>query len=912
MKVKKLLALFLVLAMTVTTYMPGLTLVVSAVPTPRIVNAEKYEAELSAEPELEVIESSTKENTNQASGIIYTKTSTAKSDGTIDITLTAHTTGVVRQISSVSPTDIVLVLDVSGSMDDTYDSSSVTTYNKVFGNTYTYRNGMFWWSEEHTGYGFNNSTAYYINTGTEETPVYTRVTRDGRDNNGYEFFEYSSGNTSVYVYPELNDGVPENRENDYSIYQFYSMSTSTTSRSRMDVLKSAVNSFIDTTATMNSGLDVSDMHTISIVKFAGPNYSNGTTDTPVITPGNGTYTQRNGSNSSKSNYSQVVAGLTPVDANGANTLKAAVASLDPAGSTAVDKGLALAEAVLMDRSQILSEGAVDRKEVVIVFTDGEPNHWNGFDESVANTAIQIAGRMENEADVAVYGVSVAPGADAADLDANINKFMHYMSSNYPDSISMDSSEENCDISAGYYMTPGGDMTLTMIFESIIQEIDHPTVTLGKEATMVDTISPYFDFVGSASNVKLQTSARNADGTWAEPVDDSSLSCEIIEDRLTVNGFDFDANYVSETARNGFYGKRLVISFTVVPDYNVIDAASATLMDGILPTNTGLALINDSDENSAAGVETPKLSTYTVIYKVDGADVSSYNRFVGSEVNVDAIPTKEGHTFSGWAMNGSVVNPGDEFTMPESDVEITGTFTVNSHNVSYRYSTTPPVGAPNLPETAQAQYGQEVTVAQPAVLEGYVFKGWYPLQTDVTVANGKFTMPDKDVTLVGYFENSTTTPYKVEHYLETLTEGVYQDAPVLVEDGFTGETGHTVTAIPLNRFTGFEYNEIKSADTISGSILPDGSLVLKVYYDRIEYTVTYGYDGDTQIENIPELPLGGTYKYGETVEVADKAEAPAGYTFTGWYRGTSDNPVDGTFTMPEYNVNLRGFFTANSG
>ena len=65
----------------------------------------------------EVLQSDTKENTNQAGGIIYTKTSTAKSDGTIDITLTAHTTGVVKQMNSVSPTDIVLVLDVSGSMD---------------------------------------------------------------------------------------------------------------------------------------------------------------------------------------------------------------------------------------------------------------------------------------------------------------------------------------------------------------------------------------------------------------------------------------------------------------------------------------------------------------------------------------------------------------------------------------------------------------------------------------------------------------------------------------------------------------------------------------------------------------------------------------------------------------------------
>ena len=61
----------------------------------------------------DVIQVDTKENTEQANGIVYTKTSTSKSDGTIDITLTAHTTGVVKQDSHVQPTNIVLVLDVS-------------------------------------------------------------------------------------------------------------------------------------------------------------------------------------------------------------------------------------------------------------------------------------------------------------------------------------------------------------------------------------------------------------------------------------------------------------------------------------------------------------------------------------------------------------------------------------------------------------------------------------------------------------------------------------------------------------------------------------------------------------------------------------------------------------------------------
>ncbi len=893
MKTKRFLAWFLTLAM-----LWSLIPVSAVAETETGTNGNDF---VLLEDEPTVISSDTKENTNQAGGIIYTKTSTAKSDGTIDITLTAHTTGVVRQLTSVTPTDIVLVLDVSGSMNDPSDSFSV--YKEVFGSSYTYYEVFI----RRTGYGFNNQNSYYINTGTEENPVYTRVSRTGRDNNRYDYFEYSSGNNRVYVYPELRSGTATNRSYNHPVYQFYSLEIEEADTSRIQVLKDAVYSFIDTTATMNEGLESDEMHTISIVKFADDSYYE--SSDPTITEGN----HKGAGNTKDYNYSEVVKGLTPVNAAGATALKAAVNELDPGGATAVDYGLKLAETVLMNRSIVANESAVDRNEVVILFTDGEPNYSSGFEDYVANRAIATAGNMEKTVGVTVYGVCIAPNADATDLDENMNKFMHYVSSNYPGATSMGSDEEDCDISAGYYMTPDDSTTLTMIFESIIQDIDHPTITMGEEATMVDTISPYFDFQGTVNDVKLQTSARNSDGTWADPVDDQNLVANITNDRLTVDGFDFDANYVSETGRGAggdFYGKRLVVSFTVVPDYDVIDIASATLMDGILPTNSGFAALVDSDSTPAAQVPTPELPTHQVTYMVDGAEYATYNRFTGSDVEVDAEPTKLGYTFSGWTIDGEEVDPGNIFKMPGEDVVIVGEFTPYPYNVTYQYSTTPPTGAPSLPTSTTAQYGDTVTVANQLELQGYVFVGWYPLQTDVTITEGTFTMPAKDVTLVGYFESSTTTPYKIEHYLETLNDGVYETTPEISET-FYGTTNNDVTATPLNRFTGFTYNETASAATISDRIKADGTLVLKVYYDRNEYNVTYGYDGDTQIDGLPALPTSGTYKYGEQVSVADKAVPPAGYTFTGWYRGTSDNPVDGTFTMPPYSVNLLGYFTANT-
>lgn len=865
-----------------------LVLVMTAIVIPQ--NAWAYSGDVRT-----VLQSQTTENSNQSSGIVYEKTAAAMSDGTVDITLSAYTTGAVVE-GSVIPTDIVLVIDTSGSMDSEYNSSVITGYEEAYATKY-----------QSNRFGFSDtSVGYYINTGTTEVPVYTKVTYANRDSNSFQYFSYS-GN---YVYPQLASSVTtsKTRQYSYDVKQFYTAVTETSSGSRMTVLKEAVNSFIDVTATNNVGLETENMHNISIVKFAGEKYSNDTTDTPVLTEGNSTYV----SDGYTFNYSQVIKNLTPVDEAGVTELKNAINGLVPYGSTAVDKGLELARLVLDSRTP---SGDEERSKVVIVFTDGEPNYYSGFDSAVANNAIATAYNMKTEGDVSIFGVSVAPNADATDLSENINKFMHYVSSNYPDATNMSTAGAGGSISGGHYMTPSSDTSLTNIFEKIGEEIDARHIELGTSAKMADTISAYFDFASTnASNFKLQTSARKQNGTWSAPVTDTNLSYTISGDKITVEGFDYDANFVSAEGRgdgNDFYGKKLVVSFTVIPDYTVIDPAYPILVGGVVPTNSGNAVVLNSNQESVAQVAPPELVMKNITYRVDGEIYKQYYRFPGADKTVDAEPTKTGYTFSGWNYPSGISVSEGAFTMPNQDVEITGTFVANTYNVTYQYSTAPPEGAPELPASHTAGYGSVVTVATPAQLQGYTFVGWYPLQTDVTVTEGQFTMPAKNVTLAGYFESVTTTPYKVEHYMETLEDGVYETTPEVTQY-YYGTTGNTVEATPLDGITGFAYNETISTPTASGQIAGDGGLTLKLYYDREEYTVTYSYDGDTDIDGLPALPSGVTYKYGQTVTVNDRAIAPAGYTFVGWYKDTVDNVVDGTYTMPDYNVLLRGYFTPNSG
>ncbi|MBE6036598.1 MAG: hypothetical protein E7223_03100 [Clostridiales bacterium] len=431
--------------------------------------------------------------------------------------------------------------------------------------------------------------------------------------------------------------------------------------------------------------------------------------------------------------------------------------------------------------------------------------------------------------------------------------------------------------------------------------------------MVDTVSPYFNFQGDVSSVKLQTQARKSDGTWADPVNDSSLRAVISGDVLTVDGFDFDSNFVSAEGRGDskdFYGKRLVVSFTVTPDYGVIDAASATLMDGVLPTNSGLALLEDGDSTPAAEVASPELSTHQITYMVDGVEYASYNRFTGASVTVDANPGKTGHTFGGWTYPSGLGVSGGAFTMPDQDVVITGSFTPNNYEVKYVYGgevpTDPDLPAP--PAMAEYAYGATVSVeAEPdlTLVPGYTFSGWEPLDQDLAVsADGKFVMPAHDLTFRGVFSPGTNTAYKIEHYLENLDGSGYD---LTNTENKTGTTGEIATALP-KYFEGFTYDSGNANNLISAPIAAAGDLVLKLYYDRNEYNVTYAYTGDIP-DSAPALPALAAYKYGQEVTVAANAAA-IGYTFKGWESLSTSATAGQKFNMPANHVAFVGEWDAN--
>ena len=266
---------------------------------------------------------------------------------------------------------------------------------------------------------------------------------------------------------------------------------------------------------------------------------------------------------------------------------------------------------------------------------------------------------------------------------------------------------------------------------------------------------------------------------------------------------------------------------------------------------------------------------------------------------DTTATANPKTYTGFTFDGTV-----EGTVASGNIAGDGSlvlklyYTRNSYEVSYAYTGTVPAGASALPATASYKYGADVTVAPQATAPGYTFNGW--LEDGKVTAS--FKMPAGPVQLTGSFTANTDTRYTVEHWTEDLDGEGYTLRET--EANLTGVTDTTATA-EAKSYEGFRFDEGNENNVLTGVITGDGKLVLKVYYARNSYEVSYDYGAAPT--GASQLPGTASYKYGAEVRVADKATAP-GYTFDGWKK---DNAEVTSFTMPAGAVQLTGRFTANT-
>lgn len=315
---------------------------------------------------------------------------------------------------------------------------------------------------------------------------------------------------------------------------------------RIDALKKAANDFVTTIAEQNQGIsDSSKQHQVSIVKFSG--------DKSAVV-GNDTYTK----GGYTYNYSQVMKTMSPCTDAAAFT--STINSIRPAGATRADNGLQLAQSQTSNRE--------DAKKIVIFFTDGSPTSTSGFESGVASEAVSAAKAMKDKG-TTVYTIGIFsdanPSADPSGA-SNENKFMHAVSSNYPEASYTYTQGFwggwNWDLGtraegSGFYKSASNADDLDKVFEGISSEIvkgsGYPTkVTEGAEhqdgfITIDDALGAYMRVDGFKAIALNGQTFENPTKTTAGNVDTYTF-----DGTVTMDGKDVSLGNVVITVTTSKY------------------------------------------------------------------------------------------------------------------------------------------------------------------------------------------------------------------------------------------------------------------------------------------------------------------------------------------------------------------------
>lgn len=766
-------------------------------------------------------------------GVKLKKTVTKQDDDTYKVTLEQYVTGTVTQ-GTVTPIDVVLVLDVSGSMSQDFRSTKfIATYD----------------TSNH-----NKSYSYYVIKNNR----YIEVSWCNRCN------AFTDGCFNFFGHHHGEKFIPKTSENDNTAnaVQFYVAEITST---KMDALKLAVNKFINTIADKNKD------SRIAIVTFS---------DNAII----------------KNQLTSVSTGISD--------LRNTVNSLRADGSTAADYGLEKAKSVFSDDTS-----NTGHQRVVIMFTDGEPNHYNGFDYDVANNAINHAKTLKSAAYGAkVYTIGIFKnanvGSDLPDDDRNgrTNRYMHLVSSNYPTAVSMTEIGTDGAVTNGYYKVASDASTLSDAFTQIGDAVGNPAITLDSSAVLTDVVAGNFTAPANASGVTVYTADYN--GSKFADRDDwdditSSVSVDITGQNVTVSGFDYSANYVS-TAHHpdneNDFGKKLIVEFTIEVDRD-------KTYGGTQPTNAG-ANIKLGDE-TVASVADPKVPVsitngfdckyentkpyeegvgfnietefkamleksglatktadnefkndfVTITYKVTGKDGNLVGTYTigpkaesgtwtlaenASATTSDAVGTYE------YKVTCKVTDANGNAKYKTGVVDGTGTMTLtiyDTYTVTYKYECTDGSDAAESltpPATMSYRAGTTITVAdepEATALEGYKFIGWYKDGTKID-AGATFNIT-ADTEIIGKWEPVTGLSYVVHYYWVGTEDKVAPDKIVDKQTFGTVITSETPIQVPNYKAVPDQVSNLKI------STENEMNVITFYYYKNVELTSNSGnekYDG----------------------------------------------------------------------
>ena len=503
------------------------------------------------------------------SGMKISKTATANADGTYTITLEAFATG-AQTTSTVTkdiPTDIILVLDQSGSMKDPMGGDVYKAYREEEGwfDTRNYHNDEYYplrhnGGSENLWHKLNNNE--YVAVSVEQKMVYTTIAGwsnekyyDNRNNlyclvsgeyksvavskevhlfsadeywykvDGQQIL-YTTGKSSIpnfgqyaplyqsekkYTYSYTLNGattVIEESSGDGSSpdTQFYRREySSSAGDTRLNALKNAATTFVNAVAAKAAGAD-GDINTPA---------DNVNHRIAVVGFASG---QRYNGNNYNYNNTEVFIGSNQYRYGTAAQGQYGNAFQDMNTSTGVSNVSASIGVLSADGGTLTNLGlemgngifganpiaeGEKRNRVVIVFSDGVPG-WSGYDSETANSAITQAGTAKNTYGATVYTIGIFPGADATSA-GNQNGNETEKANWFMQQVS---SNNGTPRTPSYYLSAGDAASLNSIFQQISDQIETggSSSTLTSDAVVKDIISPQFTLPEGAnvSSITLET------------------------------------------------------------------------------------------------------------------------------------------------------------------------------------------------------------------------------------------------------------------------------------------------------------------------------------------------------------------------------------------------------------------------
>lgn len=503
------------------------------------------------------------------SGMKISKTATANADGSYTITLEAFATGykVITEQKTDIPTDIVLVIDQSGSMNDPIGGYTYMAYRTGGYNSRNYHNDEYYplrhnGGSENLWHKLNNNE--YIAVSVEQKMVYTAISgwsnrkyydnqnslyclvsgeyksvavrRQGHLLSADEYWYtvdgqqilYTTGDSSIpnfgqyaplyqsvkkYTYSYTLNGVTTVIEESFGDgsspdTQFYRRDySSSAGGTRLNALKNAATTFANAVAAKAAGAD-GDISTPA---------DNVNHRIAVVGFASGQY--YNGTNYNYGN-TEVFVGSNQYKYGSAAQGQYGNAFQDMNTSTGVGNVSASIGALSAEGGTLINLGlemgngifganpiaeGEKRNRVVIVFSDGVPG-WKGYDSNTANSAITQAGTAKNTYGATVYSIGIFPGADATSA-GNQNGNETEKANWFMQRVSSNTQYPQ---SPSYYLSAADAGTLNSIFQQISDQIETggTTSTLTSDAVVKDIISPQFTLPAgtTAANITVETYA----------------------------------------------------------------------------------------------------------------------------------------------------------------------------------------------------------------------------------------------------------------------------------------------------------------------------------------------------------------------------------------------------------------------